>query len=788
MIKNFIKIFFRNLLKHPGNSISNITGLAIGIATSILILLFVHYEFNWNKSHTKYDSIYRLQTRNDSQSSWQVDTQTGFALADELKNKFPEIEDAAKIRGVWGEYLSSADDRTFNEENGWYADDNIFKIFTFNFIQGSENSALTDPFSVVLTETTAKKYFPGESAYGKMIKATRNKILKVTGVINDFPANSSFHPDYLVSMKTLKEVWGWKDYDKLDNIAASIFHTYVTLKPNVSKSVMNGKIQKFINNYVHDNQKILYLKPLSELHLTADEHQDNEIALYSITGLSIFVLILACINFINLSTAGSNLRKKEIGVRKVVGASRKALFGQFIGESLFFALISMFLALLLAELFLPAFNTIVQRQLPSNFLSDFNFLMLLAVVFLATGILSGLYPAAYLSSFKPAEIIKSGVFNPVKNKKGLLRKSLVTFQFFISLFLIITTIYVIKQVSYMNNKYLGFDKENLAIVKVFGDKPDGDFSTLKNELLQNNAILDASLSNNAPFIGNWGKEITWEGSTENQKLNIMYNSVGYDFVDTYKMEIVKGRNFSREYPTDKDACLINETACKQFGWDDPIGKRIDSNKFTIIGVVKDFHQYSVHVLIPSYYMTLNSEKLAENNLYSIRLNPGSGKQTIDFVRKEFKSFFPSSIIEASMFDTNLDVGTGDVWTIIEDLFSIFTLIAILIAANGLFGLVSFTSQRRIKEIGIRKVLGANVAGLYRMMSSEIIVLLIIAALAAIPSAYFNTYVVPGAYKYQMHFSDFFLSIGLMLITALAATIYHTTKAVYSNPVEALRYE
>lgn len=790
MLKNSIKIFIRNLIKHPGNSLSNILGLAVGITTCILILLFVQYEFNWNTDNEKYDSIYRLQYRSETKGAWQVDGQTGFALASEVKNKFPEIEEAAVLSEIWGEYLSSSEEKTFNEKNGYYADKNTFKIFSFNFIQGNINDALSEPFCVVITETLAKKYFPNENAYGKVLKATKNKILKVTGIIKDFPVNSDFRPEYLVSVKTLFEVSEWKDFYKLENITACIYRTFVTLKPNISKDEMNDKLKNFLNNYVSSNQKTCYLQPLSELHLNdgASAVSDAEFALYAMGCLAFFILVLSCINFINLSTAASNLRKKEIGVRKVVGASRRTLFIQFLSESFAITFISMILAFFIAELLLPYFSTIVQRQLPYDFFMNSQFIWLMVAIFVVAGVLSGIYPAAYLSSFKPAEIIKSGVFNPVKNKKGFLRKSLVGFQFFISLYLIITTIYVIKQVSLMNNKDLGFDKKNLVIVKVFGEKVDGDFSTLKNELIKNNNIIDASLSSTAPFISNWGREINWEGNTANEKINIMYNNIGYDFIDTYKMEIVKGRNFSREFSTDDKACLINETAWKQLGWDDPIGRKLDSNKYTVVGVVKDFHQYSVHSLIPGFYITLNSENLAENGLYSIRIKPGNTEETIKYVRAQFKSFFPNAIIEASIYESILDVGTRDLWTIVEKLFSIFTVIAILIAANGLFGLVSFTAQRRTKEIGIRKVLGANSAKLYWMMSSEIVVIFVFASILAIPSGYYLSQVTPGAYKYKLQFIDYFLSIELMLITALIATTYHTLKAVYTNPVKSLRYE
>ncbi len=788
MLKNSIKIFIRNLIKHPGNSLSNILGLSVGITTCILILLFVQYEFNWNNQNEKYDRIYRLQYRSETKGAWQVDGQTGFALASEVKNKFPEIEEAAVLSEIWGEYLSSSEEKTFNEKNGYYADKNTFKIFSFNFIQGNINDALSEPFCVVITETLAKKYFPNENAYGKVLKATKNKILKVTGIIKDFPVNSDFRPEYLVSVKTLFEVSEWKDFHKLENITASIYRTFVTLKPKISKDEMNGKLKNFLDNYVSNNQKTCYLKPLSEIHLAANDRKDAEFGLYSITSLAIFILVLSCINFINLSTAASNLRKKEIGVRKVVGASRRTLFIQFLSESFAITFISMILAFFIAELLLPYFSTIVQRQLPYDFFMNIRFIWLMVAIFVVAGVLSGIYPAAYLSSFKPAEIIKSGVFNPIKNKKGFLRKSLVGFQFFISLLLITTTIYVIKQVSLMNNKYLGFDKKNLVIVSVFGEKTDGNFSALKNELVKNNNIIDASLSSNTPFTYNWGREINWEESNTNEKMNIMYNTIGYDFINTFKMEIVKGRNFSREFSTDDKACLINETAWKQLGWDDPIGRKLDSNKYTVVGVVKDFHQYSVHEKIPPFYLTLNSEKLAENGLYSIRIKPGNTEETIKYVRAQFKSFFPNAIIEASIYESILDVGTGDLWLIVEKLFSIFTVIAILIAANGLFGLVSFTSQRRTKEIGIRKVLGANSAKLYWMMSSEIVVIFVLASILAIPSGYYQSQMVPGAYKYELQFIDYFLSIGLMLITALVATTYHTTKAVYTNPVKSLRYE
>ena len=503
-------------------------------------------------------------------------------------------------------------------------------------------------------------------------------------------------------------------------------------------------------------------------------------------------MILACINYINLSTANSFLRKKEIGVRKVVGASRFSLFSQYIGESLVIAFISMILAFLLVELLLPYFNTVVERQMDIDFVRDFKFLIAMVAVFVVTGFLSGVYPAVFLSSFKPVHVIKGDVSIFKKNRRGssksFLRKSLVTAQFCISVLLLICTIYVVNQVHYMNTKDLGFDKKDLLICKVYGSTKQGSFETLRNQLLSNSMIVDATISTNAPFHGNWSKEINWEGAAPNEKMNTRFNQIDYDYIDTYKMKIALGRNFSRQFSTDKQACIINETAWKALGWGDPIGKTIDGNKFTIIGVVKDFHPYSVHEKIPPFYMVLNSGELNDGEIYSVRIKPGNRSNSISYVRQTFHDYFPDAIIEASTFDNDLDLGTRGVWEIVEKVFIGFAIIAVLIAANGLFGMISFASQRRLKEIGVRKVFGANSPQLYLLMSKEFAVILLFSLLVAYPSGYFVSHTTPGAYKYQMGFIDYFLGISIMLISAIVATAYHTTKAILTNPTETLRYE
>ncbi len=792
MLKNYFKIFNRNLFKHPGYTISNLVNLSVGMATCVLILLFVRYEMNWNTYNKNYDRAYRVQQKVLFKNDIQIYGKTGYLVASELKKQIPEIEDAACAKNLWNQYLSSSDKNTYLEKRGCYADGNIFKVLTFEFLKGDPATALSEPYSVVLSQELAQKYFPGQDAFGKILKASKDKSLKVTGIIKNLPFNSDFRPTYLVSLSTYNAVSEWKGYQKLENIDEAMFFTFVTLKPNVLLKAVNKKIYNFQDQYLTNNYKKLYLKPLPELHLTANERNDVEIALYYIGAFAIFVLFLACINFINLSTSNSFLRKKEIGIRKVTGASRTSLFLQFIGESILFTFISMVLAFLLVKFLIPYFNLIVERPLTLNFIKDSQFVLIMISVFVVTGFLSGLYPALYLSGFQPAQVFRGDVSLFKKNKKGtsksFLRKSLVAIQFCISVSLLTSTVYVVNQVHFMKNKDLGFDKQNLMVCSIYGSKPIGSFETLRNKLLDNPNIIDATLSENAPFHGDWEKEINWEGATDEEKIGVLYNRIDYNYIDTYKMEIILGRNFSKRYPTDVHACLINETAMKTFGWANPIGKKIDDNNFTIIGVVKDFHPYSVHEKIPPFYMVLNSGNLDDGGIFAIRIKSNDKEKTASFIRQSFREYFPDAIIEATTFDNNLNYGTKGVWEIVEKVFFGFSIIAILIAANGLFGMISFASQRRMKEIGVRKVFGAASSNLYFIMSKEFIFILLASALMTFPAGYLVAHTTPGAYKYQMVFSDYLFAIAVMIITTLVSTIYHTTKAVMTNPAEILKYE
>ncbi|MBN2012946.1 ABC transporter permease [candidate division KSB1 bacterium] len=789
MIVNYFKILLRTMRKHLNYSLINLFGLTVGMATCILILLFVRYEQNWNTSYPDADRIYRVQQIVQFKNDTDIATQTGYALAHELKANFPEFEETATINEIHGEYLSSTDELTFQERKGYYAENSIFTIFSSRFLEGNASDALTDPFSVVLTKELAQKYFPNESAVGKFIKASKNKLLEVTGVVEDLPFNVDIRPEYFVSLGTVEHVTTWKEYNDLSNITVATVRTIVLIKPHTSVGELNDKICNFNDRYVPDNYKKLYLKPITELHIAPDETSDYKVALDYMAGISLFVLLLACINFINLATANSNLRKKEIGIRKVIGGNKSAIFGQFIGEFLFYSFISMILAFLVAELTLPCFNNIVERPLDINYVADFHFILILLALFTITGLVAGIYPSLYLSAFQPAQILKDNLGSRKQtSSKTFIRKFLVAFQFIISVTIILSTIYVSKQVRYMKTKDHGFNRNDLIMCRVSGNNVGGDFETLKSRLLQNPAVTSASYSINAPFHGNWGREINWEGCAPDDKMGVSYNLVSYDFINTFQINIVKGRDFSPAHATDKNACIINEEACRQLGWDDPIGKKLDNNKYTVIGVAKDFHIYGVHSKIPAYMMMLKTDDMRHGDVFAVRVQPGSGQATREAVTQTFRSSFPDAIVDAYYFNQRREYGGKDVWELLEQIFFAFSIIAIAIAANGLYGLISFAVQRRIKEIGIRKVLGARASQLYYLISKEFLGLLLLSVFISCPLGYVISITTPGAYKYHLIPMDYIVSIGLMLLTALFATMYHTTQAVLSNPADTLKYE
>jgi putative ABC transport system permease protein len=789
MFKNYIKIAIRNIKQDKIFSFINIFGLSVGMSAFILVALMLQYMYSYDTFHKNYKRIYRVQQelQDENKTEW---TQTVYPLAQELKTTIPEIEKVAVIREIWSEYLSSKDDIVIKDVNGFLADPEILKILSFKFIEGDPETALNNPGSVVLSKTLSQKLFPGESAFGKMIRGSFTRNLIVSGIMEDYPLNSHIRPSYLVSFSTMNHVLT-RDYKGYENDwGNNAYRNYVLLKSNTNPALVDSKIKNLLDKKVENNDKKLYLKPVEETLYNATKESKYNTPIPYYTAISLFILVLACINFINLTTARSGLREKEIGIRKVVGGSRFSLINQFIGESVSISIPAIIMAFILTETFLPLFNSYLPISLELNIIDNWQFILTLTITFLFVGMLAGIYPAFYLSSLRPITVIKCSAVNTKSGKvgKGTLRKILVSFQFIISVTLILSTVFMFKQVDFMKHKDLGYNKSNLLYCYIEANDSKSNFTELRNKLLSNPQIIDASVSVNAPTRGIWQRDINWEGGTEDQELNVFFNIADYNFINTFQMKIAKGRNFSKEFATDNSACLINETLASEIGWENPVGKILWDNKYTVVGVIRDFHPISVYNKIPPYLLVLHNGQLSRENIYCVRISPNDISQSMLFVRNTLKTFFPDAIFEVQLYDKDFDAEMMLVWESVQSLFGFFSALTIIIALIGLLGLVSFSTRRRTKEICLRKVLGASESGLYFLVAKEFLILLGIAVVLAAPAAYVVLITCPGAYKYQVKTLDFILPLLSIISFTILVTLRQILSITKANPSESLRYE
>ena len=789
MFKNFFKTAFRYIKRDKIYSFINIFGLSIGMSAFILVALMLQYMFSYDTFHKNYKRVYRVQQelQDENKTEW---TQTVYPLAQELKSTIPEIEEAAVIREIWGEYLSSKDDIVIKDANGFLAEPEILKILSFKFIEGDLETALNNPGSVVLSKTLAQKLFPGESAFGKMIKGSFARNLIVNGIMEDYPFNSHIRPSYLVSFSTMNHVLA-RDYKGYKNDwGNNAYRNYVLLKSNTDPSLVDSKIRNLLDTKVINNDKKLYLKPVKETLYNATKESIYNSPIPYYTAISLFILVLACINFINLTTARSNLREKEIGIRKVVGGNRFSLIIQFIGESVLISIPAILTAFILTEALLPLFNSYLPIQLELNFINNWQFILTLIITFLFVGMLASVYPAFYLSALQPLTVVKGTVVSTKSGKtgKGMLRRILVSFQFIISITLILSTVFMFKQVNFMKHKDLGYNKSNLLYSYIEANDSKSNFVELRNKLISNPQIMDASVSVNSPEHGIWGRDINWEGGPDDKKLYVFFNMADYNFINTLQMEIVKGRNFSKKFITDSSACLINETLASEIGWENPIGKKLWDNKYRVIGVIKDFHPVSVNNRIPPYLMVLHNGKLNRENDYCVRISSNNISQSIQFVRKTLKTFFPDKVFEVQLYDADFDRSTMLVWENVPRIFGFFSVLTIIIALIGLLGLVSFSTRGRTKEIGIRKVLGASESAMYFLVVKEFLIMLGIAILLAAPVAYMVLITCPAAYIYQVKTLDFILPLISIIVVTFLVTLQQVLNITKANPSESLRYE
>jgi putative ABC transport system permease protein len=784
MFKNYFRIAFRNIQRHKGYSFINIIGLALGMACCVLIILWVKDEMSTDRYHAKLDSLYLIRTIQHYGSEVSRGNGSVPALAPALKAEFPEVLNAARISNGQSEHLLEYGDKQFKERIQ-LADPEIFQLFTFPFVRGNPQEAFGDPYVMVLSETMADKIFGAEDPVGKIVTLNETEEFRVVGVMKDIPHNSTIRFDIWAPLELTTKWWRPNYLSTWYNLA---FRSYVEMAENVDITDFNEKIFGRIRQSNPGTNSEPFIYPLSKVYLESWGRIGN-IRIFSL--IAFVILVIACINFMNLSTARSSSRAKEVGLRKVVGAHRRQVTRQFFGESLIFTFISMGFALLIVRIFLPAFRHLTAKPLPIKDFMDPAILLGIAAVTVATGFLSGSYPALFLSSFQPVTVLRGGHVSG--SKGGIFRKVMVVLQFSLSVMLIIGTMVIYNQVRFMKNKSLGFDKEHLLYVPVEGKLLD-NIPSLKNELLQYPGILSVTATSHSPTgVYNNGQDWDWEGRDPSVNPLVTYFGVDPDFLKTFKMELVQGRTFFPGTGHSLSSVIINERFADIMGMPSVIGARLSQGNLNlqVIGVVKNFHFTPVNREIgPAiiYYDPTYKNFQTYRYLF-VRLNPGDVPTTLAHIEKEVKSFNPGFPFEYRFLDDDYDRmyrGVEREMAVVRT----FTVLAILISCLGLFGLAAYTAEQRTKEIGIRKVMGASVPGIVVLLSKEYAKWVVAANIIAWPVSYFlmKGWLQDYHYRIGLGLPVFLLAAAISVLIAQLTVSYQAFRAARSNPVNSLRYE
>ncbi len=792
MIKHFFTNILRNIRHNMVFTVINLTNLIIGFAVFILFSVVISFEINYDKFNTNYDQIYRVQTKQEDSYPTNYCAYSPPAYRFHLMADLPEVEKVLLMREVSGgakgsgQFFTLPDGGQLYEQNGYWSENSIFDIFTIPLKEGDKASALTEPNTIALSETVANKLFSDGNAVGKQVIIGKRFPLTVSAVYVDFPKNSTLQPTYMVSMATYQGLSGETKYR--EDWTSISFDNYVLLKNGADPKLVDAKIKDAFKHVKNFEKSSPYLHPLSKLHLSPNSQPDMMIGLGILSLAAILVLILACVNYVNLSLANSTQRSTEIGIKKVIGSSKKLIATRFLAETIIHSILATIIALFIAQASFPLLNHLLNKNIEYSLWSNTQLLLFIFLVSLLVGILSGLYPSLVISAYNPVKVLKGKIFSNGGNSISI-KKILVAAQFSISLFMLIVSFILFNHVNFILNKDLGFDSKNILYTEI-NPRDNMSFETVKTSILQHPEIADISFSSTIPFIGNIGGFVSWEGASPDEKEMVSRNYVNYDFIPTYNMEMAYGRNFSKEYPADDKACIINETALKVFGWSDPIGKHItlSGRAFPVIGVVKDFHPFSVHNPIPTYVMFLNSNIISGSTLLSVRFNGDEQKAKV-LVTSELENIFPNDPFEFKDFSVAFHLDDAiPFWQSMKRMFLFFSVVTLLISTIGLFGLILFTVKRRTKEIGVRKVLGSSVRSVYWQLSIEVIGMLGFAILVGCPGAIYIYKTMPGAYKEPLSITEFVAAIVLVAIIAFATISYHVFRVAVGNPVEALRYE
>jgi putative ABC transport system permease protein len=811
MLKNYFKVALRNLIKNKAFSIINITGLACGLACFLLISIYVLDEINYDRFNQNADRIYRINSDIRFGGTDLHLPVTSDMMGATLKKDYPEVEQYTRIYNSNGPKLIRKGNSFISESQVIHADSTFFNVFTFKAIDGNTKTALNDPNTVVITEYAAKKYFGITNALGKTIETNDNNrtLYKVTAVIKDIPDNSHFNADLVFSMDNVNYDWG--------TYLSHNFHTYLLLRNGIDAKSFEKKFPQYINNYVLTQAKAIMnihsmddfykagnkleysLIPLTDIHLKSDRSFElspsgNIQYVVIFSAVALFILVIACINFMNLTTARSAGRAKEVGIRKVLGTDRRYLVGQFLCESTLMALFAFIVALGIVYLTFPLFNTISGKQLGFSYLLSLPVLPFILSIPFIVGLLAGCYPAFYLSAFQPIQVLKGRLRKGASG--GGLRSVLVVFQFATSIILIIGTIVIYRQLNYIQNKKLGYNKDQVLVIDNTYALANNT-AAFKNELVKNSGVVNASYSDYLPVSNSSRNDQTFSKEAvidSKSGLNMQYWTVDDQYIPTMGIAIVKGRNFSSQLPTDSNALIINETTAKFLGYENPVGKTIytvsDMNtgtmiSFSIIGVVQNFNFESLKETIGPLCMRLGkSTGLAS---FKIKADKASG------IIKQAESLWKSMAPEIPFQYRFLDESFGEMYRAeqrIGKIALIFSSIAIFIACLGLFGLAAYIAEQRTKEIGIRKVLGASVSSIVSLLSKDFIKLVSIAFLIAAPLAgwFMYTWLQDFAYRTQLSWWIFLAAAIIALLIAVITISMQSIKAALVNPVKNLRTE
>ncbi|MCO6488284.1 MAG: ABC transporter permease [Phaeodactylibacter sp.] len=789
MLQNYLKSALRNILRYKAYSGINILGLSVGLASCLIIGLYIQNELSYDRYHEKADRIYRLANHIAGASFENGIAKVSAPWGPAAEAEIPEVEAACRFVFV-GQALVERGGERYYEPNGLFADPSVFEVFSWKLLAGDPRQALREPNTLVVTPAFAEKYFGGENPVGKTLVVNQDTEYRITGIVETPPANSHFTFDFLASSSSYRhpEQESW--------VLSNQFYTYLLLRPGADPTVVEEKMDGLLALRLDEETSEAYtpfLQPVASIHLHSKLHREmgansDKSYIYIFGSVALFILFIACLNFINLATARAVQRAKEVGVRKASGAGRRELILQFLGESLLLTAIAAVIGAGLASAALPRISGFLELNLALDWSSNYWLSGGLLALALLVGLLSGSYPALVLSAYRPAAVLKGRL--PASGNP-LFRKVLIASQFAVAIFLITATLVAGGQLRYIQNKNLGFSKEQVLILPFRSSPSPERVKTFRSELARIPGVASVSASANRPGGSDYGVPYEAVGVPENEQPAMRCLVVDEAFLGTYRMETAAGRGFSMEFPSDSSAYLINETAARQLGWNSPEGKQIampaiGRSPGPVIGIVRDFHFRSLHEAITPLYFFMQPAWFSQ---FSLRLETENLDQTLALIEEQWKAFEPDYPFAYSFFDESFDsLHRAEQRT--AAIIQWFTLVAILLTCLGVFGLASFTTARRTKEIGIRKVLGASAARIFGQLAWNFLALVLIAFAVAVLPAWWaaRRWLAGFAFHIELQWWHFLLAGVLAMGIALISVSWQSLRAAVANPVEALRQE